>query len=95
MVRQLLQLVEMDISKWVYRDISQEVCPWNVKFARAKTVPEFAPREFIADKDAATLARDLFALTPQQFSAAFRGSRGVRELRCGLLARDGGRSACS
>jgi epoxyqueuosine reductase QueG len=54
---------------------SQEVCPWNVRFAR--TLPEGSPlvaREFIASKDARTLARDLLAMTPEDFSAAFKGS---------------------
>lgn len=55
-------------------DICQEVCPWNVKFARANSVPEFAPRQFLAGKDAATLARDVLALTPETFSSAFKGS---------------------
>ena len=63
-----------EISKWVYRDISQDVCPFNVKFAQALKVPEFAPREFFAAKDARTLARKLLAMTQEEFSAAFRGS---------------------
>jgi len=33
----------------VSRQISQEVCPWNVKFARAVTEPALAPRAEIAD----------------------------------------------
>ena len=55
-------------------DICQEVCPWNVKFARANKVPEFAPRDFLASKDAQTLARELLAMTQEEFSAAFKGS---------------------
>lgn len=48
---------------------------WNVRFARTLPVGSpFAPREFIAGKDAATLARDLLALTQEEFSAAFRDS---------------------
>ena len=58
----------------MYRDTSQEVCPWNVKFAQALKVPDFAPRSFIAGKDAATLARDLLAMSQEKFSAAFKGS---------------------
>jgi hypothetical protein len=45
-----------------------------VRFARPNRVPEFEPRPFIARKDAATLARDLLALTPDEFSTAFKGS---------------------
>ena len=55
-------------------DICQEVCPFNIKFALALKVPEFAPREFLAGKDAATLARELLAMSQDEFSVAFRGS---------------------
>jgi epoxyqueuosine reductase len=55
-------------------DICQEVCPFNVKFAQALKVPEFAPRDFLAGKDAQELARDLLAMTQDEFSAAFKGS---------------------
>ncbi|MFL5607445.1 MAG: tRNA epoxyqueuosine(34) reductase QueG [Gemmatimonadaceae bacterium] len=55
-------------------DICQDVCPWNVRFARENRVAEFEPRPFIGRKDAATLARDLLALTPDEFSTAFKGS---------------------
>ena len=58
-----------------YRHISQEVCPWNRKFsiALAEDSP-FLAREFIAGKDAVTLASDILALDQEQFSAAFRKS---------------------
>jgi epoxyqueuosine reductase len=55
-------------------DVCQEVCPWNQRFARELRVPEFAPREFIAGKDARTLARDLLAMSQEEFNAAFKGS---------------------
>jgi epoxyqueuosine reductase len=55
-------------------DICQEVCPWNVKFAQALEVPEFAPREVLAGKDAQTLARDILAMTQEEFSRAFSRS---------------------
>ena len=55
-------------------DVCQEVCPWNARFARDVQVPEFAPREFLAGKDARQLARDLLATTQEEFSAAFKGS---------------------
>lgn len=38
--------------------ISQEVCPWNQRFASEVTVPAFAPREGLGEKDARTLARE-------------------------------------
>ena len=55
-------------------DICQEVCPWNVKFAQALKVPEFAPRAVVAGKDAWMLARDLLTMSQEDFSAAFKGS---------------------
>ena len=56
-------------------DICQDVCPWNEKFSRA--LPEgspFAAREFIAGKDARTLARELVEMTQEEFSERFRRS---------------------
>ncbi len=53
-------------------DICQDVCPWNRKFSveLADDSP-FRAREFIAGKDALTLARDILALDQEEFSAAF------------------------
>lgn len=65
-------------------DVCQEVCPWNEKFARENRVPEFAPREFIAGKDARTLAREVLAMTQEEFSRAFRGSPMKRAKLAGL-----------
>ncbi len=66
-------------------DICQEVCPWNVKFARELPAGSpFAPREFLVGKDAATLSRDILALTQEEFSAAFKGSPMKRAKRRGL-----------
>jgi epoxyqueuosine reductase len=56
-------------------DICQEVCPWNVRFARE--LPDdspFKPREVLRGKDARALARDLLALSQEEFSAAFSKS---------------------
>ena len=56
-------------------DVCQDVCPWNVRFAKAlpDTSP-YAPREALAGKDARTLARELLGMTQAEFSAAFKGS---------------------
>jgi len=55
--------------------MSQEVCPWNQRFARyASYESPFQPRAAIAGKDARTLARELLAMTQDEFSAAFKGS---------------------
>jgi epoxyqueuosine reductase len=56
-------------------DICQDVCPWNEKFSRA--LPEGSPfeaREAIAGKDARTLARELLAMTQEEFGLAFSKS---------------------
>ena len=44
----------------------------------------FAPRDFIANKDARTLAEDLLAMDQAQFSAAFRKSPMKRAKLAGL-----------
>ena len=67
------------------RHIANEVCPWNHKFARAlRDGSPFAPRAFLAGKDAATLARDLLALDEETYRAAFRGSAMKRAKLAGL-----------
>jgi epoxyqueuosine reductase len=62
------------ISKWVYRQISQEVCPYNIKFAEELKEQAFLPREVIAGNDARTLAREILAMSQEEFAAAFRRS---------------------
>ena len=72
-------------SKRVYRHIAQSVCRWNLKFSQelAEDSP-FRAREFIAWKDAVTLARDILALDQDAFSAAFRKSPIKRAKLAGL-----------
>jgi len=56
-------------------DICQNVCPWNVRFAR--DLPDdspYAAREVLAAKDARALARELLGMTQEEFSRAFKGS---------------------
>ena len=77
--------VRRTISKRLYRHISQSVCPWNVKFSEALAEDSpFRAREFIAGKDAATLATDILALDQEAFSAAFRKSPMKRAKLAGL-----------
>ncbi len=63
------------------------MCPWNVRFARENRVPEFAPRAFLAGKDARTLARDPLAMSQEAFSAAFKGSP-MKRAKLGGLKRN-------
>jgi len=64
-------------------DVCQDVCPWNVRFARE--LPEGSPYALRAalggapsalgqPKNARTLAREILSMTRDEFSAAFKGS---------------------
>ncbi|PYP77109.1 MAG: hypothetical protein DMD35_16420 [Gemmatimonadetes bacterium] len=50
------------------------MCPWNVKFAQELKEPAFAAREVLAGKDARTLARELLAMSLEEFRVGFKGS---------------------
>lgn len=70
---------------WLYGcDVCQDVCPWNVKFAKAlpKDSP-YQPRAALGG-DARALARTLLGMTPEAFSDAFRGSAMKRAKLRGL-----------
>ena len=65
--------------------VSQDVCPWNQRFAKA--LPDgspYAPREALDSKDARALARELLGMSQPEFSAAFRSSPMKRAKRRGL-----------
>jgi epoxyqueuosine reductase len=66
-------------------DICQDVCPYNVKFARELREPAFAPRKAIGNKDAETLARGLLAMDDEGFRTAFKNSPMKRAKRAGLV----------
>jgi len=56
-------------------DICQEVCPWNVRFARSLPADSpYAAREALGSGDAPTLARQVLGMTPPEFRVAFKGS---------------------
>lgn len=65
-------------------DICQDVCPYNVKFARELREPAFAVRDAIRGKSPETLSRDLLAMTDEEFRSAFRHSPMKRAKRRGL-----------
>ena len=56
-------------------DICQEVCPWNVRFARALAPDSpFTPRDVLAGRDARELAIELLGMSQEEFATAFRNS---------------------
>jgi epoxyqueuosine reductase len=61
-------------------DICQDVCPWNVRFARDATEPALQPRADRANPDAA----ELLALTDAEWRARFGKSAMTRAKRRGL-----------
>ena len=77
--------VPREISKRSCRYCSQQVCPWNQKFALALREDAFRPREALAGKDARSLARELLEISQEEFSAAFKGSPMKRAKLRGLM----------
>jgi epoxyqueuosine reductase len=65
-------------------DICQDVCPWNVSFARELREPALTPRGELTGRDARTLARELIAMDDATFRTRFRGSPMKRAKRRGL-----------
>jgi epoxyqueuosine reductase len=55
-------------------DICQEVCPFSRKFSLPLSGPAFAARPAVAGKDARILAREFLAMSPLEFSEAFKES---------------------
>ena len=77
-------------------DICQEVCPWNVSFARELDEPAFAARDAVVARDARQLAERLLQLSDDEFARAFRGSpmkraklRGLQRNAAVVLANTG------
>lgn len=61
-------------------DICQDVCPWNVKFARDVTEPALQARADRIDPDIV----ELLAMTDEEWRTRFRGSAMMRAKRRGL-----------
>jgi epoxyqueuosine reductase len=65
-------------------DICQDVCPYNIKFARELREPAFTARDAIRHKNAETLAWELVTMSDEAFRSAFRRSPMKRAKRRGL-----------
>ena len=56
------------------RHSSQKACPWNVSFAEELREPAFAARQALAGRDARELAREILAMSEEEFRVAFKWS---------------------
>jgi epoxyqueuosine reductase len=72
-------------------DICNEVCPWNVKFARDAMLAEFAPRDLFADahdrEGTRALARSICMMDAADYAAAFKGSA-IKRAKLWMLQRN-------
>jgi len=74
-----------EIGELIYGcDICQDVCPWNVSFARELKEPALRPRDAVATGDTRAFARELLAMDDKAFQEIFRGSPMKRAKRAGL-----------
>ena len=78
------------VGEWLFGcDVCQDVCPWNVKFARPTRDPALAPRPELVQPDLATFLRaDADALEPRYDDTAFErpGAAGMRRNAAAVLA---------
>jgi epoxyqueuosine reductase len=65
-------------------DICQEVCPWNVSFARELRDDALHPREFLKGRSARELAIEILKMTDDDYNQSFKGSPMKRAKRRGL-----------
>ena len=83
--------VESGIVKWVCRQTSQDVCPWNVPFAQELRANEFRARELFARNDSLeatrALAREILMLELGGYAAAFKGSA-IKRAKLWMLKRN-------
>lgn len=66
-------------------DVCQDVCPWNVRFAKAAPSDDaLVARDWLASLDAPALAREILAMDEATYRERFRGSAMKRAKREGL-----------
>jgi epoxyqueuosine reductase len=70
------------LGNWIFGcDVCQQVCPWNVRFAKGKRDAAFHPRPFLEQPD----LRAFLDLQPASFQELLRGSPLKRAKRHGLV----------
>jgi epoxyqueuosine reductase len=81
-------------------DVCQDVCPWNVRFARDLHEPAFAARPALGGHSARTLAESVHSMTAETYATTFRGSamkraklEGLRRNAAVVLANEARRDA--
>ena len=65
-------------------DICQEVCPWNISFARETSEDAFRPRETFIGNEPRELAREILAMSEETYRKKFKASPMKRAKRRGL-----------
>jgi len=72
-------------------DICNEVCPWNVRFARDTMFPEFTPRDLFAEshdrEGTRALARSICMMDASDYAATFKGSA-IKRAKLWMLQRN-------
>lgn len=86
------EMLRTAINDLVYGcDICQDVCPWNVSFAKELREPAFAPRALFRDSAAPDgsrgLAREILMMDPADYATAFRGSA-IKRAKLWMLKRN-------
>lgn len=80
-IRSVLPPVPSGNAKWFDRHTSQEVCPWNEKFARPATEPAFTPRPELIAPDIPVFAK----MDDTEFEVRFGDTPLSRAKRAGLV----------
>jgi epoxyqueuosine reductase len=65
-------------------DICQEVCPWNISFARELRDDALHPRDFLNGRSARELAIEILKMSDDDYNQSFKGSPMKRAKRRGL-----------
>ncbi|MEM0951846.1 MAG: tRNA epoxyqueuosine(34) reductase QueG [Cyanobacteria bacterium P01_H01_bin.74] len=75
------EVIRDNVNGWIFGcDVCQDVCPWNIKFAKPTSIPDFQPRDLLKQPDAEILQ----GLSPEAFKAVFRKSPIKRAKQSGL-----------